>query len=49
MKGKDDDGKKKTAVEINIGDDQPLYDGAFDSLFSKTTRNLRHNFNQVET
>ena len=27
MKGKDDAGKKKSAVEINKGDDQPLYDG----------------------
>ena len=26
MKGKDDAGKKKSAVGINKGDDQPLYD-----------------------
>lgn len=27
MKGKDDAGKKKSGVEINKGDDQPLYYG----------------------
>lgn len=49
MKGKDDAGKKKSAVEINKETTSHYMMGAFDSLFSKTTRNLRHNLNQVET
>ena len=40
--------KDKSTVRINNVTISHYLMGGFDSLFSKTTRNLRHNLKQVE-